>query len=87
MQHNRTAEDLKNISEETVISSLKYGQALAAWNCAFEGARGGMYRVSESTFQKDIQHILKEGLMKKRNREMTPESEIWDGGNCLCLRY
>lgn len=26
-----------------VTSALKYGQELAAWNCGFEGARGGMY--------------------------------------------
>jgi fructokinase len=40
---NRRVEDLKNISEQTLISGLKYGQALAAWNCGFEGARGGRY--------------------------------------------
>jgi fructokinase len=80
-------EDLKNISEQTLISGLKYGQALAAWNCGFEGARGGMYRVSESTFKKDIQQILNEGLLKKATRKMQPTSEIWDGVRCLCINY
>lgn len=28
-----------------LASALRYGQTLAAWNCGFEGARGGMYMV------------------------------------------
>lgn len=28
---------------DTITAALNYGQTLAAWNCAFEGARGGMY--------------------------------------------
>lgn len=84
---DRKAEDLNNISEETVISGLKYGQALAAWNCGFEGARGGMYRVSEDTFKKDIQQILKSGLLKKKNRKKILESEILDSESCLCCGH
>lgn len=30
-------------SVDEVASGLRYGQTLAAWNCGFEGARGGMY--------------------------------------------
>ncbi|WP_448256087.1 PfkB family carbohydrate kinase [Microbacterium aurum] len=30
-------------SVEEVADGLRYGQTLAAWNCGFEGARGGMY--------------------------------------------
>ncbi|QHC61136.1 PfkB family carbohydrate kinase [Rathayibacter sp. VKM Ac-2760] len=37
-RHAFTTHDLS-----TVIDALNYGQTLAAWNCAFEGARGGMY--------------------------------------------
>lgn len=28
-----------------LATALRYGQTLAAWNCGFEGARGGMYMV------------------------------------------
>lgn len=28
---------------DAITDALNYGQTLAAWNCAFEGARGGMY--------------------------------------------
>lgn len=45
-------------SEEDVISALTYGQALGAWNCGFEGARGGMYQVDKRRFKKDISEIL-----------------------------
>jgi sugar/nucleoside kinase (ribokinase family) len=36
--------------------ALRFGQALAAWNCGFEGARGGMYGVEE--------HLLMEFLAR-----------------------
>ncbi|MCU7919934.1 MAG: carbohydrate kinase family protein [Candidatus Thiodiazotropha sp. (ex Dulcina madagascariensis)] len=38
--------------------AISYGQALAAWNCGFEGARGGMYRVGKNAFRKQIQTII-----------------------------
>lgn len=34
---------LDDASITSVTTALKFGQELAAWNCAFEGARGGMY--------------------------------------------
>lgn len=38
--------------------ALRLGQALAAWNCAFEGARGGMYAVSRERFREDVARLL-----------------------------
>jgi sugar/nucleoside kinase (ribokinase family) len=49
---------MKQVSAPTIRDSLRYGQALAAWNCGFEGARGGMYEVSKEAFRKDVQRIL-----------------------------
>ena len=37
-----------------IRAALRYGQALAAWNCGFEGARGGMYAVSRQEFESRI---------------------------------
>lgn len=37
-----------------VRAALRYGQALAAWNCCFEGARGGMYAVTRDAFETQI---------------------------------
>lgn len=38
--------------------ALRYGQALAAWNCGFEGARGGMYTSTKCAFEKQISRLL-----------------------------
>ena len=44
-----------------VRAALRYGQALAAWNCGFEGARGGMYAVSRPMFKQQIASLLNGG--------------------------
>lgn len=49
---------LKSASIENLVSALRYGQALAAWNCAFEGARGGMYAVERDRFDDLIGQVL-----------------------------
>ena len=41
-----------------IRAGLRYGQALAAWNCGFEGARGGMYAVPRETFSRQILELL-----------------------------
>jgi sugar/nucleoside kinase (ribokinase family) len=38
--------------------AIRYGQALAAWTCGFEGARGGMYCVERSMFESLVERIL-----------------------------
>jgi sugar/nucleoside kinase (ribokinase family) len=40
-----------------VVEALRYGQALAAWNCGFEGARGGMYAVQASSLENQISRL------------------------------
>jgi sugar/nucleoside kinase (ribokinase family) len=42
----------RNAGADGVDAALRYGQGLAAWNCGFEGARGGMYVDEE---QHDVQ--------------------------------
>lgn len=51
--------DIAQITEEMVIEALRFGQAMAAFNCRFEGARGGMYKVDKHTFEKAIENIIK----------------------------
>jgi fructokinase len=41
-----------------LAEGLRYGQGLAAWNCAFEGARGGMYAVEPAQFEGLIGQVL-----------------------------
>ena len=49
---------LRRMSRRDLGEAVQYGQALAAWNCRFEGARGGMYEVSRSTVMKEVRDIL-----------------------------
>lgn len=46
------------ISEKKIVEALRYGQALSALNCGFEGARGAMYGIRKSQFYKEINLIL-----------------------------
>ena len=41
-----------------VEAALRFGQALATWNCGFEGARGGMYAVSKAEFWRMVDLIF-----------------------------
>ncbi len=50
-------EGLMTVSASRLEQALRHGQALAAWNCGFEGARGGMYAVDRATFQKQTRRI------------------------------
>jgi fructokinase len=54
----KSNESLDRISEKNIAEALRYGQALSALNCGFEGARGAMYGIQKSHFFKEIQFIL-----------------------------
>ena len=56
---------LASASRAELEDTLRYGQALAAWNCGFEGARGGMYRTRPIRFHQAIKRILS-GVSTKR---------------------
>jgi len=48
----------QNGGVDKIHTALHYGQALAAWNCGFEGARGGMYSVDRHLFDDQIDALL-----------------------------
>ena len=48
---------LRRTGARGVRAALRYGQALAAWNCCFEGARGGMYAVTRDAFKTQIESL------------------------------
>jgi sugar/nucleoside kinase (ribokinase family) len=79
--------------------ALEYAQALAAWNCGFEGARGGMYQFNRARLDSEIRKIMRgaaspvdgsqEGLA--RSRENVAElchscNEQSSGGNLAARR-
>ncbi len=50
---------LAQATASTVQTALRKGQAMAAWACRYDGARGGMYAVSRKDFDVTIADILK----------------------------
>src|SRR6185436_1705608 len=54
---------VENLRETNILSALRFGQALSAINCTFEGARGSMYNI---TF-KDLSLMVKDILKTKSN--------------------
>jgi sugar/nucleoside kinase (ribokinase family) len=51
------AKGLMMFGEEEVRVALLRGQSLAAWNCGFEGARGGMYSTQKEKFEELVRTI------------------------------
>jgi len=49
-------------------SALRYGQTLAAWNCRFEGARGGMYRIKRPSFVRQVRAMLGASVAPRTGR-------------------
>jgi sugar/nucleoside kinase (ribokinase family) len=52
------AEGLVNATMRDIERALKLGQALAALNCSFESARGGMYALDKTAFRTTVASIL-----------------------------
>ena len=68
---------LKDIGANGVKDALKYGQALAAWNCGFEGARGGMYTVkSKGDFDAQIYAIISGTYDLDKSKELLDYSDL-----------
>ena len=60
---------LKRAGVQGLVEALRYGQTLAAWNCGFEGARGGMYALaSRAMFDKQIEAIASGKSFKNSGR-------------------
>jgi sugar/nucleoside kinase (ribokinase family) len=49
---------LRKGGADSVQQALRFGQTLAAWNCGFEGARGGMYAMTREAFEGNIEDLL-----------------------------
>jgi fructokinase len=77
---------LQQVRATQLLDALCFGQALAAWNCGFEGARGGMYSVTKKVFRCDIERIM---AGKGPNRSLlehsnSAEKEVF---RTICPRY
>ena len=50
-------QELRSTTGRRLKEAVRYGQALAAWNCRFEGARGGMYERTRAEFAEEVEEI------------------------------
>jgi fructokinase len=57
---------VKQSSRAEIESALDLGQALAAWNCGYEGARGGMYCMDARTIRLAAKNIRNGGTAVRR---------------------
>ncbi len=75
---------IKDISERHIIESLKFGQALAALNCRFEGARGMMYALTKDELEEEFFNILSHRLVVKPLPLNVPEGQS-SLMQCICI--
>lgn len=50
----------KKLNRKSVQLALRFGQALAAVNCRYQGARGSMYNLTRLEFEASIHELLKD---------------------------
>jgi fructokinase len=56
---------LKSATVPMVNQSVRFAQALAAWNCGFPGARGAMYALTKEEFRNGFQNALEGRPLRK----------------------
>ncbi len=69
-------QSLKSLSRTNVSEALQYGQALAALNCQFEGARGAMYQLPKRKFLDRLRELTHKG--SKSGSLEKPETSAFD---------
>jgi sugar/nucleoside kinase (ribokinase family) len=57
----------KTTSVTKLQDAIRFGQALAAWTCAFEGALGGMYQVDRIAFKAEVAKLMSQFKQPKLN--------------------
>jgi fructokinase len=74
---------LKRTSPRKLADALQQAQALAAWNCGFEGARGGMYQVSKAVFRRQVETILN-GMKVRTSSAAAKDERMVEALERLC---
>lgn len=74
---------IKHLTAFKLRNAFRLGQALAAWTCGFEGARGGMYRMDRQTFRSTIAEIMQsESCPRVQNTSRTTAAGKMRGNIC-----
>lgn len=81
---------LHDLRAERLADAMRFGQALASWNCGFEGARGGMYEQTRTQFTESISAILKAGVVTASDSDLadhvSSRSRAGVCTDCRCRR-
>lgn len=80
-------EGLECATEAKIRCAIKFGMAMAAWNCKFEGARGGMYAYGKQTFRTKVRNLLdgRDGSLRSISLS-EPETRVVDCLSAACGR-
>jgi fructokinase len=62
---------LQRLSANRLQDAMRFGQALASWNCGFEGARGGMYEQTQAQCRDSVKAILRAGASAITDSDVT----------------
>ena len=73
-------EGFRQHGSDDFSAALTFGQGLAAWNCRFEGARGGMYSMTFSEFEQQVSDILRGDVVTVPGKPISKEVE--ESVNC-----
>ncbi len=66
------AESFRQAEPAALLQALRLGQALAAWNCSFEGARSGMYGMEAGEVRK-VAEALVSGTSMSPSQQQQPD--------------
>jgi len=64
---------LRQANQECILDALSLGQALAALNCRFEGARGGMYSLRPTQLKATVKDIIAGKKLQTTTQRSAPE--------------
>lgn len=78
------AQGFSDTAEDDVIEALQFGQALAAFKCGYEGARGVMYTISRKKLEREVERIRT--YEQPLTTRESPETEFSEVLRHICPR-
>ena len=69
-------QSLKGLTKAKVVDALTFGQALAALNCQFEGARGAMYQLPKKQFFSRVAELIRFNAGQNSSGEIAKSSSV-----------
>lgn len=67
------ASQFAKLDDDSLSTAFKQAQAMAAWNCQYEGARGGMYASSRGSLETFVASAVNRTVAAAENREKPPK--------------